>query len=453
MKTIRIGGGSGYAEDRVDHAVDMIENGNLDYICFDSLSENELSQVTNKKLLDPSLPGFDTYLERRMQRVLPAALKHGVKIIGNMGSTNPPAAAKWLARRAGELGYPDIKVAAVSGDWVLDYLRSSDAVTVEEGKPVRDFGDALITANAYVPSHSIVEALANGADIVVTGRVGDSALFLAALRHEFGWKADDWDRLAVGMMVGHQLECAGQLSGGFFSDPPYRVATDLHRLGFPIAEVDETGQVIFTKLEGSGGLVSVDTCKEQALYEVHDPANYIHADVVVDLSGIDFEQVGPDRVRMSGKISGRPAPERLKVSIGVREGYFTHSYAWYAGPGARARAEQARDMLYARFDYLGFKPDACKIFLMGIDGLYGNAPGVPRDFEPWEVGVRLAVRGKDPAELLEMVREATANLSTNGPAAVSCESSVPYVREVIGYYHALIPRDAVTTTIQYEVSK
>lgn len=445
-KVIRIGGGGGFADDRIDAAVELIEKGNLDYLSFDALSENELSQVAMKKLNDPSHPGYDRMLEYRMERILPAALKHGVKIVSNMGSTNPIAAAEYIANKAKELGYPGIKVAAVTGDNILDELRDGprDFTTVEGNKSVKAFGDKLIAANCYVPSYSLIEALEQGADIVCTGRIGDSAVFMAALRYEFKWAIDDWDNLALGIMVGHEMECAGQLTGGYFADPPYKDVPEPFKLGFPIAEVYEDGEVIFTKVEGSGGMVTKDTCKEQALYEVHDPANYYHADVVVDLSHVKFEQLSKDRVRMTG-IKGKPAPETYKVALGVIEGYFSTATVWYGGPGARSRAEWARNMLYARFDHLGFKPDALKIFLMGIDGVYGDAPGVPKDLDPWEVGLRVACRSHDKQEVEDIMMETACRMSTNGPASGTCEHATWFVRDVIAYYHILIPANMIQT--------
>lgn len=448
-KVVRIGGGGGFADDRIDAALELIEKGNLDYLSFDALSENELSQVAMKKLQDPSHPGYDRMLHYRMERILPAVLKHNVKIISNMGSTNPVAAAKYIAEEARKLGYPGLKVAAVTGDNVLEYLKTTEEeyITVEGKKNVKDFGDKLIAANCYVPSYGLVDALKAGAQIVCTGRIGDSAVFMAALRYEFGWAEDDWDHLALGIMVGHEMECAGQLTGGYFADPPYKEVPQAFKLGFPIAEVYENGDVIFTKVPGSGGMVTEDTCKEQALYEVHDPANYLHADVIVDLSHVRFIQDGKDRVIMRG-IRGKKAPETLKVALGVTEGYFSTSTVWYGGPGARSRAEWARQMLYARFDHLGLHPDALQIFLMGVDGIYGNAPGVPRNTDPWEVGVRVACRSHDKQEVEDIMMETACRMSTNGPASGTCEHATWFVRDVVAYYHILIPRNIIQTKME-----
>lgn len=446
-KVIRLGGGGGFAGDRIDAAVELAERGNIQYLCWDSLSENELSLVTMRKLSDPSFAGYDTMLESRMKEILPPAITHKIKIISNMGSTNPIAAAEYVSERLKELGHK-MRVAAVVGDNVRDYLLKGDFVTVEGRKSIREFGETLVAAHAYAPGVGIEQALGDGADIVLTGRVGDSALFLGALRHEFKWSETDWDKLAMGTMIGHQLECAAQLSGGYFADPPYKVVEQGYKLGFPIAEVHANGEVYFTKTEESGGVVSVDTCKEQALYEVHDPANYKHAEVTVDLTGVDFQQAGKDRVQMLG-VRGKPAPDSLKVALGVREGYFSTTTIWFGGPGARARAEWARETLYARFDYLGYKPDALGIFLMGIDGMYGNAPGVPKNTDPWEVGVRVAARSHNKEELENVMLETAGRMTTNGPAAPSCEHGSWSVREVVAYYHTFIPRDAIDMNVTF----
>lgn len=452
-KIIRIGGGGGFADDRIDAALELVEKGNLDYLSFDALSENELSQVAMKKLSDPTHPGYDRMLEYRMSKILPAALKNGVKIISNMGSTNPVAAAQYIANLSSKLGYSGVKVAAVTGDNVLAYIKNCEEnyITVEQQKDVKSFEENLIAANCYVPSYGIYEALDAGAQIICTGRIGDSAVFMGALRYELGWELDDWDHLALGIMVGHEMECAGQLTGGYYSDPPYKDIPNPFKLGFPLAEIYDNGDVIFTKVYGSGGIVTEDTCKEQALYEVHDPENYVHADVIVDLSHITFEQMGKDRVLMRG-IKGKPAPEKLKVALGVKEGYFSTATVWFAGPGAKERAEWARQMLYARFAYLDFHPDALQIFLMGIDGVYGMAPGVPKNLNPWEVGVRVACRSHNKEEVEDIMMETACRMSTNGPAAGTCEHATWFVRDVVAYYHILIPREIVETKMTMIVS-
>ena len=445
-KCVRVGGGSAGAEERIDPAVELAEKGRIGYLCFDSLSENELSNIEMHKRQDPSAKGYDVFTEPRLTQVMPVCAHKGVKIIGNMGAGNPLAAqdlAIDIARRAGLKG---LKVAAVLGDNVLQLVKELNLEIAETGRKVQEFGADLISAHAYIPADPIAEALRQGADIVLTGRVGDASLFLGPLMYEFGWKEDDWDLRAKGIVVGHLLECAGQVTGGYFADPPYKVVPDLHRLGFPIAEVYADAETFITKVEGSGGLVSPATCKEQMLYEVHDPSHYIEADVISDFSDIDFEQAGPDRVRISGVVRGKPKPEKLKVSLGVKEGYLGAGTVYYGGPGALGRAKLAAESLKKRFEYLKLQPEELEFYLMGVNGLYDSAPGVP-ETEPWEVGLRTAARTRELAEAILIARESSTTLSNNGPAAVTCRQRQYELKEIVGYYHTFIPRDKVTPTV------
>ena len=351
---------------------------------------------------------------------------------------------------AGRAGFKGVKIAAVLGDDVLDLARDLKLRTVETDRDVNDFGDDLVSAHAYVPCDSIVDALAEGASAVVTGRVGDASLFLAPLIHEFGWAGDDWDRRASGIVMGHLLECAAQVTGGFFADPPYKVVPDLHRVGFPIAEVSENGEAIITKVEGTGGLVSEATVKEQLLYEVHDPNNYIEADVISDFGAIEIDQVERDRVAVRG-VRGKPRPEQLKVSLGVREGYFGGGTVYYGGPGALGRARLAEESIRKRIDYLGLKPDKLEIYLLGVNGLFGSAPGVP-EIEPWEVGIRTAAITQTQADAITIARESTTAMSNNGPAAVTARQRQYELKEVVGYCHTFVDRDRVSTSVSIGTS-
>ena len=442
---VRVGGGSAGAEERIDAAVELAEKGELDYLCFDSLSEVELSSIAIAMRHDPATLGYDVFAEAKMSEVLPAALKNGVRIVANLGGRNPAAARDMMLGIAGRAGYGGVKIAAVLGDDVLDLVRELKLRTVETDRDVNEFGDDLVSAHAYVPCDSIVAALAQGAAAVVTGRVGDASLFLAPLIHEFGWAGDDWDRRASGIVMGHLLECAAQVSGGFFADPPYKVVPDLHRVGFPIAEVSESGAAIITKIDGTGGLVSEATVKEQLLYEVHDPNNYIEADVISDFGRIEIAEIGPDRVAVSG-VRGKPQPDQLKVSLGVREGYFGGGTIYYGGPGALGRAKLAAESIRKRIDYLGLKPDKLEIYLLGVNGLFGSAPGVPES-EPWEVGLRTAAIVKNQADAVTIARESTTAMSNNGPAAVTARQRQYELKEVIGYYHTFVDRDQVKTSV------
>ncbi|MGN4225777.1 acyclic terpene utilization AtuA family protein, partial [Burkholderia gladioli] len=239
-------------------------------------------------------------LGARMRAVLPAAAARGVRIISNMGAANPLAAARETARIAAGLGIAGLRIAAVSGDDVLEPVLRGGLRFVESGEAVADYRERIVSANAYLGAEPIVAALAAGADIVLTGRVADPALFAAPLIHEFGWRMDDWARLGQATVVGHLLECAGQVTGGYFADPGWLDVPDLARLGFPIGEVAEDGAVTITKLARSGGRVSAETCKQQLIYEIHDPARYLQPDVTADFSRVTVSEEGPDRVRVTG---------------------------------------------------------------------------------------------------------------------------------------------------------
>lgn len=447
---VRVGGGSAGAEERIDPAVELAEKGELDYLCFDSLSEVELSSIAIAMRHDPATLGYDVFAEAKMSEVLPAALENGVRIVANLGGRNPEAARDMMLGIAGRTGHSGVKIAAVLGDDVLDLVRELKLRTVETDCDLNDFGDDLVSAHAYVPCDSIVDALGQGAAAVVTGRVGDASLFLAPLIHEFGWAGDDWDRRASGIVMGHLLECAAQVSGGFFADPPYKVVPDLHRVGFPIAEVSANGDTVITKVDGTGGLVSEATVKEQLLYEVHDPNNYIEADVISDFGRIEIAQVGADRVAVSG-IRGKPQPDQLKVSLGVREGYFGGGTVYYGGPGALGRAQLAAESIRKRIDYLGLKPEKLEIYLLGVNGLFGSAPGVP-EVEPWEVGLRTAAITKSQADAVTIARESTTAMSNNGPAAVTARQRQYELKEVVGYCHTFVDRDRVKATVSMGTS-
>ena len=446
-KTVRLGGGSAGAEERIDPAVDLAAEGGIDYLIFDSLSESELSLIESARRGDPSVPGYDVFTEPRLSEVMPPCARNEVKIIGNMGAADPEGAQDLALEIARRLGLKGQRIAAVSGDNVLRLAKTLNLTVAETGRGVDAFGDDLVSAFAYIPGDPIVAALQDGADIVLTGRVGDASLFLAPLVHEFGWPEDDWDRRAKGIVVGHLLECAAQVTGGFFADPPYKVVPDLDRLGFPIAEVSSDGEAVITKLADAGGLVSTATCAEQLLYEVHDPSHYIEADVISDFSGVAFELVGRDRVRIGGEIRGKPKPDLLKVSLGVREGWLGAGTVYYGGPGALDRAKLAAEAITRRFDRIGLRPEALRVNFLGVNGLFESAPGVP-ECDPWEVGLRIAGRARDRTAAAMIAREASTALSNNGPAGVSCRQRQYELKEVLGYYTAFIPRDAVTPQVR-----
>ena len=445
MRTIRLGSGAGYSGDRIEPAVELAEKGALDYLVFECLAERTIALAQQARKRDPAA-GYDPLLDARMRAVLPACRARGIRIVTNMGAANPVAAAQRTCAVARELGLSELKVAAVTGDDVLDAVRAGDFTFEESGDQVASLGNRILSANAYLGVAPIAAALADGADVVVTGRVGDPALFLAPLVHEFGWAMDDWARLGRGTLVGHLLECAGQITGGYFADPGYKDVPGLARLGFPIGIVAEDGAVEITKVEGSGGRISLATCKEQMLYEVHDPARYLQPDVVADFSRVTMEQVGPDRVRATGA-TGSPPTGLLKVSVGYVDSYVGEGQISYAGPGALARGRLAREVVRERLAIAGVAVSELRCDLIGVDALHGEALSGARgpDHDPYEVRLRVAGRTDTLAEAVRIGNE-VETLYTNGPAGGG--GAWKAAREIVAVQSVLAPADLARPTVR-----
>jgi len=445
MKTIRIGSGAGYSGDRIEPAVELAERGNISYLGFECLAERTIALAQAERLRDPEA-GFDPLLVARMEAVLRPCAANGVRIITNMGAANPTGAAKATAEVARRLGLPGLRIAAVTGDDVLAEVQGGDYPLLERPGTVASLGDSTRSANAYMGLAPIVDALRGGADVVITGRVGDPALFMAPLVHEFGWAMDDWDRLGKGAVVGHLLECAGQVTGGYFADPGYKDVTDLARLGFPIAEVSEDGSAIITKVEGSGGRIRVATCKEQLLYELLDPTAYLQPDVIADFSSVRFAEVAPDRVAVSGG-GGRPRPDTLKVSVGYLDSYIGEGQISYVGPGAVARGRLALDIVAERLQLTGVRTSELRLELIGVDAVYKGS-GVARA-EPGEIRIRVVGRTENMAEAIRIGNE-VETLYTNGPAGGG--GAFKQARQVVAVVSTLVPQDMVRPAVSYEVS-
>ncbi|NWN51199.1 DUF1446 domain-containing protein [Pseudomonas sp. MAFF 301514] len=440
MKTLRIGSGAGYSGDRIEPAVELAEHGDLDYLVFECLAERTIALAQQARISDPQ-GGYDPLLSERMQRVLPfVGVKPGrrrLRVVTNMGAANPVSAAAEVRRIAVELGL-ELKVLAVVGDDVLTMLQPD--FLLDNGQTVGALGQRLISANAYLGVDGILQALRADADVVITGRVADPSLFLAPQMFEFGWAADDWQRLGRGTLVGHLLECAGQVSGGYFADPGFKDVDGLARLGFPLAEIDADGEAVITKVTGSGGRVSRATCTEQLIYEVHDPAAYLTPDVTADFSQVGFVEEGADRVRAQGA-GGRSRPERLKVSVGFLDGWIGEGQMSYGGPGAVARAQLARDVVLKRLELMGVKMQDVRAELIGMDALHGPRSTV----EPWEVRLRVAARCEERSEAVRVGNE-VETLYTNGPSGGGGASKS--VRQVVAVASLLLPRDAVNPRIE-----
>jgi hypothetical protein len=443
-KILRLGAGAGYAGDRIPPAVALAEKGQLDYLIFECLAERTIALAQLEKLKNPH-SGFDPLLRARIKAVLPACLANGTRIITNMGAANPLQAGREVLAVAKELGIDQLKVAVVLGDDVLTLLQANylSEPLIDSNQTVADIQPQLVSANAYLGAEALLPALQTEAQVIICGRVADPALFLAPLMHHFQWPADNWDLLGKGVMVGHLLECAGQITGGYFADPGYKDVPNLAQLGFPLAEVNAQGDAVITKLADAGGCVTVQTCTEQLLYEIENPSLYFQPDVVANFSQVQLLQLGPDRVQAIGA-SGSQRTDTLKVTVGYRDGFVGEGQMSYAGPNAKARGQLALDLVKARLAEAGLGHFEARYDLIGVNAIFGSAPtphGAAGE-ESAEVRLRVAVRVQTQAQALEVANEVEA-LYTNGPAGGGGASKS--VREVIAAASMLMPRTAIQT--------
>ncbi|HET6840023.1 MAG TPA: acyclic terpene utilization AtuA family protein [Bradyrhizobium sp.] len=443
MRTIRIGSGAGYSGDRIEPALELAEKGDIQYLVFECLGERTVALAQQARMKNPE-GGFDPLLEERMRAVLPVCAAKGIKIVTNMGAANPAAAARKTAEIAKSLGLSRLKIAAVLGDDVLDACKERDLPIMEFDGTIKQLGNRLLSANAYLGAEPMADALKRGADVVITGRASDPALFLAPMIHAFGWAMDDWNLLGQGTLGGHLLECAGQITGGYFADPGYKDVVDLARLGFPIGEVSEDGDLVITKVAGSGGAVTAQTCKEQLLYEVHDPAQYIQPDVVADFSQATIEEVAADRVRVRGGRGAR-RPDTLKVSVGYLDGHIGEGQISYAGPGAVARGRLGLEIVRERLRLTGVAASEWRFELIGVDSLHG-ADLAARANEPYEVRVRVAGRTESLREAVRIGNE-VETLYTNGPAAGG--GVFKSARDIVAVASVLLPREFAQAQVQF----
>ena len=436
MKKIRIGSGAGYSGDRIEPAFELAEKGKIQYLVFECLAERTIAIAQQAKMKDPKA-GYDALLVARMEACLPVCVKNKVKIITNMGAANPVAGAEKIKEVAGRLGIKGLKIAAVTGDDVLDEIRKGDYPIEETGEKSSGLKDKMVSANAYLGAQCLVEALQKGADVVITGRVADPSMFIAPAIYEFGWDINNWNLMGQAIIMGHLLECAGQITGGYFADPGYKDVPDPAKLGFPIAEVQEDGTFVITKVPGSGGMVTLATCKEQFIYEIHDPSAYITPDVIADFTGIQMTQIGKDQVRVMGG-KGRARTDTLKVSIGYVDSYIGEGQISYGGPGAVARGKLALEIVANRLKLTGVKFDEIRYDLIGVNSLHKDKLSVGHD--PYEVRVRVAERTNNMKEAVRIGNE-VETLYTNGPAGGAGAWKV--AREVVAMVSTLIPRALV----------
>jgi hypothetical protein len=436
---LRIGAGASYAGDRIEPAALLAEHGALDYLVFETLAERTIALAQVQRLKDPAT-GYNELMEERLRAVLPHCKAQGTRIVSSMGAANPQAAAHKAAQIVREMKLGPLKIAAVIGDDVLDYCRANAQTLpiMESGLPLSSLQGEILSANAYLGADNIVQALEQGADMVLTGRVADCSLFLAPMIHEFGWSQSDWNLLGQGQVCADMVECGANVSGGFFADPGYKEVPDLGNLGYPLLEMRPDGQGVVAKVAGTGGVINRAICTEQMLYEIHDPAHYITPDVVVDFTEVRLSELGADRVGISGG-RGRPRPDQLKVSVGIKEGWIGEAEITYAGLGCLNRARLAEQVVRERLRIGGVQLEELQVDYIGMNSLHGAA-SLPTPHEPYEVRLRFAGRAKARRDAAKLAGE-VETLVGKGPAMSSLPRTT--VREVLAIYSVLIPRAAV----------
>lgn len=451
MKSVRIGAGLGFYGDSWKPVRASIERGGVAYIGSDHLAELTLAILQKDRLKDPNA-GYTRDLVPMLAELLPLARPRGVRFVTDAGGLNPLGAQAAVVAALEKAGL-GARVAAVTGDALLDRMDAipgADWAHLDTGAPVAAVRDRLLFANAYLGARPIVEALARGADIVITGRVADAALFLAPLIHELGWAWDDYDRLAQGVVVGHLLECSGQASGGNFGGD-WRSMPELDRIGYPIAEVAEDGTAVITKPPGTGGRVSFDTLREQLLYEVHDPARYLTPDVTVDLTGVTLEDLGDDRVVVRGA-KGSPPPPTLKVVAGYEDGYMAQAMVGYAWPDALAKAERAAMIIRKQIEAAGLPLSEVVEEYLGYNSLHGPLADPSGAEHLNEVYLRMAVRAPD-ARVADAFSRLFPPLGLSGPPFVGGYGGITPPRALLGIWPTRVDRRAVESHLQVIVEE
>ncbi len=435
VRGLRIGCGAGFSGDRLDPSVILSEQGELDYLVLECLAERTIGLAQKRKMADPTR-GYDPLLERRITSLLPILIKNKARLVTNMGAANPIAAAQKTIEIAQKMGLK-IKVAAVTGDDLISDFGSriseGEFELMETNVPKSEIRNP-ISANAYLGIEGILEALKSEANIIITGRVADPSLFLAPMIHEFGWATNDYDLMGKGTVIGHLLECAGHITGGYFADPIKKPVPDMAYLGHPFADIFSDGSAIISKVEGTGGVVNLQTVKEQLLYEVINPYEYFTPDVIADFTTVSLKEIGKNQVHVSGG-TGKTKPEMYKVSVGYKAFFLGEGEISYAGQNAFERAKLAGEIIEERL-----KNDIkeLKIDYIGQNSVHRttfNTPSVSYE-------IRLRIAGKaDNLEQAALIGEEVEALYTNGPAGGGGVRK--YVNEVIGIVSILIKREVI----------
>jgi hypothetical protein len=447
-RIVRVAAGQGFWGDDLDAPRRQVDGGPVDYLMLDYLAEVTMSILQKQKARDPGM-GYARDFVDAVESVLPGVAERGVRVVANAGGVNPEACARAVLARIASAGHPGVRVGVVTGDDLLPRLdelieQGHELRNMDTNAPLSAVRERVLSANAYLGSEPIVEALHAGAQIVITGRSTDTALTMAPIRYEFGWAADDWDKLAAGIVAGHIIECGAQASGGNCLYG-WRDIPDLANVGYPIVEASEDGSFVVTKHAGTGGRVSVQTVTEQLVYEMGDPRSYITPDVVADFTTIELYPDGDDRVRVAG-VRGAPGPDKLKVSIAYSSGFKALGTLVYSWPDALPKARAADRILRERMERLGLTFDKVMTEFVGATSTHGELAEPVGDVP--EVQLRIGVRGEDRKSIERFTRE-IAPLVLNGPPSVTgFAGGRPKVEEVVAYWPALVDRRVVAPKVE-----
>jgi hypothetical protein len=449
-ESVRVAAGQGFWGDLLDAPVRQVEGGPIDYLMLDYLAEVTMSIMQKQKARDPNA-GYAKDFIPLMRRILSTCVERDIRVTANAGGVNVRGCANAVRDVARELGLAGkLRIGIVTGDDILSRLdefvgRGIELRNMDTGEPLSSVLDRIQSANVYLGAWPMVDALKQGARVVITGRGTDTGLTLAPLINEFGWGATDWDLLSAGTIAGHIIECGAQCSGGN-CQYDWQSIPDLANVGFPIAEAKPDGTFIITKHDNTGGRVNVQSVKEQLVYEMGDPHEYITPDCVADFTTIHLEDAGPNRVRVFG-VKGRPATEFFKVSISYSAGFKAVGTLVYAWPDAYAKAQAADKILRQRLDRLGLKFDQVLTEFVGVNATHGPLAGPPQSDIP-EVQLRVGVRGSVKSDIERFTKELAPLILTGPPAVTGFAGGRPKVEEIVAYWPALIPKEEINPTVE-----
>lgn len=447
---VRIAAGQGFWGDLPDAPVRQVEGGPIDYLMLDYLAEVTMSIMQKQRSRDQRA-GYAKDFIPLMKQILPACVERNIRVTANAGGVNVKGCADALSEVARELGLSGkVRIGIVTGDDIMPKLdefldRGIELRNMDTGATLSTVRDRIQSANVYLGAAPMVEALDRGAQIVITGRATDTGLTLAPLMHEFGWAADDWNKLAAGTIAGHIIECGAQCSGGN-CQYEWRSIPNLAAVGFPIVEAAPDGTFVITKHERTGGWVIIPSVKEQLVYEMGDPREYITPDCVADFTSVHLEYEGRDRVRVYG-VEGRPATDTFKVSISYSAGYKAVGTLVYSWPEAYEKAQVADRVLRGRLDRMGLRFDQILTEFVGVNATHGPLAGAPSPDLP-EVQLRVAVRSEDRTAVERFTREIAPLVLTGPPGVTGFAGGRPKVEEIVAYWPALIPKTVISTVVE-----